>query len=82
MLLLGALQVDPLALVQAIERYLITRGYGAASTDDKNQPERRDIFMLMEEEESEDEIEVDDDEDDDEDMHPLHPLTSSTAFKI
>ena len=65
--------MDPLALVQAIERYLITRGYGTATNDDKNQSDKRDIFMLMEEEDSEDDIEVDDDDDD---MGMLHPLAS------
>ena len=57
--------------MQAIERYLITRGYGAASSDDKNHPDRRDIFMLMDEEDSEDEIEVDEDDGDDEGLNPL-----------
>ena len=63
--------MDPLALVQAIERYLITRGYGAAANDDKSQAERRDIFMLMDEDDSEDEIEVDEDEGDDGGLNPL-----------
>ena len=71
--------MDPLALVQAIERYLITRGYGAATGEDKSLAERRDIFMLMDDEDSEDEIEVDEDEGDD---GGLTPLTTSKQKKI
>ncbi|GAB6020162.1 Ubiquitin-protein ligase [Chamberlinius hualienensis] len=32
----GPVKIDPLALVQAIERYLLTRGYGRLRTDDDN----------------------------------------------
>ena len=30
----GLVKIDPLALVQAIERYLVTRGYGKPSDKD------------------------------------------------
>ena len=73
------LQVDPLALVHAIERYLITRGYGAASSDEKGSSDKRDIFMLMDDDDSEDEIEVDDDDDDDDDVHPV---TTSNFLRL
>ena len=32
------MKIDPLALVQAIERYLVTRGYGKPSDKDSGQP--------------------------------------------
>ncbi len=33
----GLVKIDPLALVQAIERYLVTRGYGKPSDKDSGQ---------------------------------------------
>nr|XP_026689713.1 E3 ubiquitin-protein ligase TRIP12 [Ciona intestinalis] len=77
----GPVRVDPLALVQAIERYLIARGYGVASSSDAawEQAARQDVLMLMGDDESEDEIEVDNDEDDDDDDEEDDQPTLSTA---
>lgn len=35
----GAVKIDPLALVQAIERYLVIRGYGRIRQDDEDSEE-------------------------------------------
>lgn len=35
----GAVKIDPLALVQAIERYLVVRGYGGIRTDSEEDSE-------------------------------------------
>jgi len=32
----GPVKIDPLALVQAIERYLVVRGYGRVREDDED----------------------------------------------
>nr|CAB3267252.1 E3 ubiquitin-protein ligase TRIP12 [Phallusia mammillata] len=71
----GPVRVDPLALVQAIERYLIARGYGNTPTD-SDQSERRDVLMLMGDEDSEDEIEVDEDDGENDDLESNSPLSS------
>ena len=60
--------MDPLALVQAIERYLLSRGYGSASDGGEQSDRSADELMLMGDEESEDEIEVDEDDEEEEDM--------------
>lgn len=35
----GTVKIDPLALVQAIERYLVVRGYGGIRTDSEEDSE-------------------------------------------
>ncbi|CAK8697801.1 unnamed protein product [Clavelina lepadiformis] len=66
----GPVRVDPLALVQAIERYLIARGYGTDVTNSNDKAAaKQSVLMLMADDDSDDEIEVDDDDDDDDYGH-------------
>jgi hypothetical protein len=43
----GLVKIDPLALVQAIERYLVTRGYGKPSDKDSGQAQASPVSGLI-----------------------------------
>lgn len=60
----GPVKVDPLVQVQAIERYLVARGYGVKSSSGNKSEQNRqfEFAMLHEDEDSEDEIQEDDED--------------------